>query len=57
MTYHNEYIIFAYNFDMMHHTLLNIISSAFANGPLVDSDLKIQAYYLITTVTNFVNVT
>lgn len=57
MTYHNEHIIFANNFDMIHHTVLNIISSVFANGPLVDSGLKMKAFYLITTVTNSVNVT
>jgi len=57
MTYHNEYLIFAFNFHMLHHTVINIISSVFALGPLVESDRKIQAFYLITTVTNFVHVT
>jgi hypothetical protein len=57
MTCHNEYLIFGYNFRMLHHTLLNIISSIFADGPLVDSERKMQAFYLITTVMNFVNIT
>jgi len=38
MTYHNEYLIFAYNFRMLHHTLLNIINAVFAFGPLAESD-------------------
>lgn len=40
MTYHNEYLIFAYNFHMLRNTLLNIISSVFTLGTLVESDKK-----------------
>jgi hypothetical protein len=40
MTYHNEYLIFAYNFHMLLHTVLNIIISVIALGPLVESDRK-----------------
>jgi hypothetical protein len=40
MTYHNQYLIFAYNFHMLHHTLLNIVSSVFVLEPLVESDRK-----------------
>lgn len=38
MAYHNQYLIFAYSFHILHHPVLSIISSAFAFGSLAKSD-------------------